>query len=327
MRKIILIQFLFLVSCLTGNYLMAQENDDDFYIVTLQLNEVNLVKNRSWFALRDVEIISQTDSTAIVNFRNRENYWSYIRHQIDFRNYHHFLKVPDITELTDPFPRRQVRIANHPYFDIYSNASRGRTRTPKDIPKRENASDLGLGVVASYRMQWYDNELMWHFKRVATFSLDLELLIGDWTVTGNMAWGGGYLYDSLSALGWDWQPYTKVSTSTKGIFLSRTSVVKSYGKFSPFIGLQSMGIKLKPQFYMITPDGLENIITSPNSYTIGLHYELLSEGGIFSDMLHTESGLRVCYSYTFLGFENIRGYMHQLTIGLALKYRQANVKQ
>lgn len=322
MRKIILIQFLFLVSCLTGNYLMAQENDDDYYIVTLQLNEVNLVKNRSWFALRDVKIISQTDSTAIVNFRNRENYWSYIRHQFDFEK-----KAPDLTELTDPLPRRQVRDANLPYYDIQSSSSRGSQRTPRTKPSRETASDLGLGVGASYRMQWYDNELMWHFKRVATFSLDLELLIGDWTVTGNMAWGGGYLYDSLSILGWEWLPYTKVSTSTKGIFLSRTSAFKSYGKFSPFIGLQRMDIKLKPQFYMITPVGLENIITSPNSYTIGLHYELLSEGGIFSDMLHTESGLRVSYSYTFLGFKNIRGYMHQLTIGLTRKYRQANAKQ
>jgi hypothetical protein len=199
-------------------------------------------------------------------------------------------------------------------------------QTKEEWVSQHKISYVGWGFFLSYRQQWYDNEVMNHFKRVSMFSMDLDFLINKWIITGNAAFGGGKLYDSLNALEFEWQPQTKLATTNYSIFLGYALKDERVIKVSPFVGFQIMKIKLKPDSYMVSPVGLDNMLSSPWSPSIGLNVEIKNNKYRSHGKTFGGGGLRISYSYTILKFAEMNGYMHQLTLGLGGGWRFVSKK-
>jgi len=187
---------------------------------------------------------------------------------------------------------------------------------------KRQISDFGWGFFLSYRYQWYDNEVMNYFKKVSMFSMDLDYLIRKLTITGNAAFGGGRLYDSLHTSEFDWQPQTKITTSTYGVFLAYAIKDARIVKISPFAGLQLVKIKFKPDDYMDAPDEINKSIISPVSFSLGVHCEIKANDFDDDGKPFEGGGLRISYSYSILNFPDMNGFMHQLTIGVGGCFRK-----
>ena len=136
-----------------------------------------------------------------------------------------------------------------------------------------------------------------------------------WTITGNAAFGGGRLYDSLFIIDFQCQPQTKIATTTYGIFIGYAVKDAKTVKITPFAGIQLVKIKFKPQAYMVAPVDLYNTMKSTGSVCLGAHYEIKTVDYTRKGKFFSGVSLRVSYSYTILNFTDIKGFMHQVTIG------------
>jgi len=228
----------------------------------------------------------------------------------------------DIYKTTGPF-----QISSYSPTTSYRSSTR-RVKRKSNTAWAENKklSLLSFGIAASYRHQYYDNQMMNLFKGVSSFSLDLDLGVDDLIVTTNFAWGGGQLYDSLTINFWEWLPYTKVSTNTTAIFVAYPAINKSFGKISPFVGMQRIKLKLKPDFYMLSPVGLNNMLESKHAYSLGFHYDLAAYNYSYNGKFNNGFGLRFSYAWSIVKFEEFDGFMHQFTLGLYRIYRAARPK-
>jgi len=216
------------------------------------------------------------------------------------------------------------------YWDYKINTNKNleeSNQTTQLSGRKRQISDFGWGFALSYRYQWYDNEVMNYFKKVSMFSMDLDIFIQKWAITGNASYGGGMLYDSLEVLDFAWQPYTKLSTATYGVFLGYALKDDRVIKILPFAGLQMMKIKLKPDYYMVSPVGLENTISTQWLPSIGVNMEIKNNHYSNRGKYFVGFGLRLGYSYTLLNFTEIDGFMHQLTIGLDWCWRKVSYKK
>jgi hypothetical protein len=265
------------------------------------------VDYQNWFFLHNIELNAKKDTTNS-KFISTERF-----------------TVPASEHAYPIYPQ-------YPYNHSYSRKPIRRSPWRKANMSKEawaetqRLSLLSLGIGASYRRQNYDNEMMNLFKKVSSFSLDVDVGINDLIVTANFAWGGGQLYDSLAANYWEWLPYTKVSTTTSGVFIAYPAIDEAYGRISPFAGIQQMKLKLKPDFYMLTPVGLENILESKYVYSLGFHYDLIGYDYSFNGKFYNGFGLRFSYAWSIIQFDEFKGFMHQLTLGLYRSYRAVRPK-
>lgn len=213
-----------------------------------------------------------------------------------------------------------------PHKTYSTPAWRKENKSKESWTETRRLSLLSFGIGAAYRRQYYDNEMMNLFKGTSSFSLDVDMGINDLIITANFAWGGGRLYDSLAANYWEWLPYTRVSTNTSGIFVAYPAIDEAFGKISPFVGMQQIKLRLKPDFYMLTPVGLNNTLESKYVYSLGFHYDLIGYDYSYNGKFYNGFGLRFSYAWSIIQFDEFKGFMHQLTIGLFRSYRAVRPK-
>jgi hypothetical protein len=90
--------------------------------------------------------------------------------------------------------------------------------------------------------------------------------------------------------------------------------------------MQRIKLKLKPDFYMLSPVGLNNMLESKHAYSLGFHYDLVAYDYSYNGKFNNGFGLRFSYAWSIVKFEEFDGFMHQFTLGLYRIYRASRPK-